>query len=175
MWTMILGKLNPYIVQIKLVALALALLGAFALGWKIQGWRWSASETARISEINSRLNETIKLRDALEKRNRELVKSFQESELKRKQTYRSLQDEIAKNTSGRECFGAGAISVWNRAIDSARDMPKGSTGASAAPAGTSATDADILRNALINLEQYAQCRSIHQKIREFDQKEFGRK
>ena len=34
--------------QIKLAVAALALLAAFGAGWKIEGWRWDASEKAAV-------------------------------------------------------------------------------------------------------------------------------
>lgn len=92
-----------------------------------------------------------------------------------------LDDEIARNTSGRACLDAGALRVLDRAVTAARGLPAPTGRAAAAdarqpaadPAQPAASDADVARWANAAYGQYAECARRLDALIQWHQPETG--
>lgn len=148
--------------QAKLLVLGLIALTAFVSGIKVATWRYDA-------EKKKQLEETIALREAYDIVSRDLVKQYNSVKAEKEIIYREIRKEIPNVTDDRICFAdANALSLWNSALNG---LPQASTGTPDQTAGTdSATDAEVLENAVENFKQYTQVRDQLNKLIDFHEK-----
>lgn len=135
----------------KLLILVCIITVAFASGWKVNDWRYQAQLKAQAEAINE-------YKDAYDVLSREIVKTHKQVEAEQVIVYREIKKEIENVTDNRICFNdASALSVWNAALIG---VPQAATGTSDQTAGTdTATDKEILQNAIENFEQYTKARN----------------
>lgn len=137
--------------QYKLILIAVAIALAFSMGWKVNSWRYDAIEKDRLEQI-------AELKDKAEQVGRELVKAQQVKQAEQVIVYRTIKKEIPNVTDNRICFAdANALSLWNNALNG---MSKAATGTTETSSSTNtATDRQIITNAIDNFEQYKQVRN----------------
>lgn len=125
------------------------ILAAFLAGWTINGWRYD-------SRLKTEAEKNIALMGKYQDEQKNAAKRAQETEQKTRIVYRTIKEGIPNVTDHRICFAdSHALSLWNRAL---QGMPTTAAGATQAPGGTAATDAEVLTNAVENFEQYKQVR-----------------
>lgn len=155
----LLGGMNPWLILGLVLFYLASITTAFVKGEHAERAAWVAKQAEVLA---GQLREVERLSQA----NNKLVQDYQKVEAKRNEYYRKLQNEIAAATRGERCLGDGAVRVWNSALGAVRDLPNAPARAPQATAGTGATDTEVLENFTVNMKQYAECRDIHQKIRE---------
>jgi hypothetical protein len=104
--------LNPYSLAAKAGALLVALLIGFTSGWKVESWRWGASEAAALRDAETE-------RDALQARYTEASQAYEAERAKRHVVYRTVYKEADAWVADHPrdtCLDAGGVSVVNRAI-----------------------------------------------------------
>lgn len=141
----------PFNMMYMAIAAGVIYLAGFGSGWAVNGWRWEAKEAVQ-------LKAQADLKFQYEELSRHLVKRYQEVEAKKKVVYRTIKEKVYVETSGKLCFSANAVKLWNEALVGEAVLPPTSTGASEAPGGTGATDTEVLANAVDNFELAAECR-----------------
>jgi hypothetical protein len=140
--------LNPWVWLGVITALASSCGTGYVAGRKHEANSWKAEQAEQLAA-------QIKEKEAYEELARGLVKRVQEKEAKANEYYRKWRGEVGKVTSGRQCFDAGAVSLWNEALAGEDHVPGTSAGAAAA---SGATDTAVLNNHIDNAGQYAECR-----------------
>lgn len=127
------------------------IVASFCMGWKVNGWRHDAVEKERIEQI-------AKLKDESDKLGRELVTALQSKQVEQIVIYRNIKKEIPNVTDNRICFAdAHALSMWNNALNGVPSTTAGTIEASSAT--NTATDREVIANAVENFEQYTQVRN----------------
>ena len=143
----------PLPLNIKAIAIGVALLATFVAGWTTNGWRHDA-------QLKKALQETIELQKAYDDYAREVATKFQNQQAEQVIVYRDLKRKIPDVTDNRICFADGnALSVWNSALTGG--VPKTTTGAAKEATSTNtfgATDTEVLANVIENFEQAKQIR-----------------
>ena len=137
--------------QYKLAIAVVMIVASFCMGWKVNGWRQDAIEKERIEQI-------AKLKDESDKLGRELVTALQSKQAEQVVIYRNIKKEIPNVTDNRICFAdTNALSMWNNALNG---VPKTTAGTIEATSATNtATDREVITNAVENFEQYTQVRN----------------
>lgn len=137
--------------QYKLVIAVVMIVASFCMGWKVNDWRHDAIEKERIEQI-------AKLKDESDKLGRELVTALQSKQVEQIVIYRNIKKEIPNVTDNRICFAdAHALSMWNNALNGVPSTTAGTIEASSAT--NTATDREVIANAVENFEQYTQVRN----------------
>ena len=133
-----------------MLACAVALVVAFGMGWKVNGWRHDA-------QLKEAMQKTIELQKVYDDYAREVAQKFQTQQAKQVIVYRDLKGKIDDVTDNRICFAnSDALSVWNAALTG---VPTTSTGTTQTTTGTdTATDKELLANVIENFEQAKQIR-----------------
>jgi hypothetical protein len=155
---------NPWVIIGIIFALGSSCTTGYVAGRKHESNTWKAEQAQMLSQ-------QITERKKWDAREYELRTKAADAENQVSQLHRKLQNEIAKNTAGRDCLGAGAVGVWNRAFESIRGMPEGSSRvpeASPVPNTTGATDTDVLSRANEVAEILNTCRQQVDNIRKWD-------
>lgn len=136
--------------QYKLAIMVGAIVASFFMGWKVHSWKTDAAEKARIEE-------QLALKDAYDLLSREVVKKYNEKEATTSIEYRYIKRKIDDVTDNRICFADNnALQLWNNAVSGVSTAPPGTT---ETPSGTdTATDKEVLENAIENFEQYKRAR-----------------
>lgn len=99
---------------------------------------------------------------------RGLVKRYLEQESKANGYYRKWRNSVANATTGRVCFSADAVSLYNSSLFGKDDLPAAAGGTSEAPTGTGgATDREVLTTNIDNNQLYKQCRDQLNAIIDF--------
>lgn len=132
-----------------LVIIAASCAIGFGGGWMVNDWKHDAADKiqaeAYVTELEKRDQE-----------NRALTKKYQEAQASTKIVYRTIEKRVKDETSNRACLDAGAVSVWNAAVWGLPQAATGTVEASSRP--DTATDREVLGNAVENMAQYKECR-----------------
>lgn len=136
--------------MIQLLAIiAASLLIGFGCGWTVNGWKHDAADKiqaeAYVMELEKRDQE-----------NRVLTKKYQETQASTKIVYRTIEKRVKDETSNRACLDVGAVGVWNSALWGLPTAPARVAEAPGKP--DTATDREVLGNAVENMAQYKECR-----------------
>jgi hypothetical protein len=122
---------------------------AFCTGWTVHGWKYDAN-------LKKALQDTIELQQAYDRYAREVAIKFEQQQAEQVVVYRTLKGKVKDVTDNRICFAdSNALSVWNAALTG---LPTAPTRTAETPASTSATDTEVLMNAIENFEQAKQIR-----------------
>ena len=132
-----------------LAIIAASLLVGFGGGWMVNGWRHDAAEKIQADAYVQKLAKK-------DRENRELAKKYQEAQANTRIVYRTIEKRVKDETSNRACLDAGAVGVWNAAVWGLPQAATGTVEASSRP--DTATDRDVLGNAVENMAQYKECR-----------------
>jgi hypothetical protein len=139
----------PILSQSKLIIAIATIVVSFGAGWKVHSWKTDAAEKARVEE-------QLALKEAYDVLSREVVKKYNEKEAKTVIEYRTIKGKIDDVTDNRICFADNnALSLWNNALNGVSSTPTGTTEETTR---TSATDKEVITNAIENFEQYKQAR-----------------
>ena len=136
--------------MIQLLAIiAASLLIGFGGGWMVNGWKHDAADKIQAEAY-------VQAMAKRDKENRDLTKKYQEAQANTRIVYRTIEKRVKDETSNRACLDAGAVGVWNSAL---WGLPQTATGtAEAASKPDTATDREVLGNAVENMAQYKECR-----------------
>ena len=136
--------------MIQLLAIiAASLLIGFGGGWMVNGWKHDAADKIQAEAY-------VQAMAKRDKENRDLTKKYQEAQANTRIVYRTIEKRVKDETSNRACLDAGAVGVWNSAL---RGLPTASTGTVETSGGPdTATDREVLGNAVENMAQYKECR-----------------
>lgn len=151
----------------KLFVLAIVAFTAFALGWKVNGWRHDA-------ETKRQLERIIKTAAAQAKMDRVAIASLQakKQEVITKEVIRHVK--IKDVTDDRVCFANwDAIRLWNDALSGQESMPKDTAGTTGATGNAGATDTEVLENLNTNAAKWERLREQMKAIIEWDKQTFG--
>ena len=151
----------------KLIVLAIVAFTAFALGWKVNGWRHDA-------ETKRQLERIIKTAAAQAKMDRVAIASLQakKQEVITKEVIRHVK--IKDVTDDRVCFANwDAIRLWNDALSGQESMPKDTAGTAGATGNAGATDTEVLENLNTNAAKWERLREQMKAIIEWDKQTFG--
>jgi len=134
----------------KHALIASAVLLAFTTGWVVNGWRHDA-------KLKESLQKTIELQKVYDDYARQVTTKFQKQQAEQVIVYRDLKRKVVDVTDNRICFADNnAVSMWNAALTG---LPNTATGTSKAPTATNtATDTEVITNAIENFEQSKQIR-----------------
>ena len=137
--------------NVRILLIAGAIFTAFCTGWTVHGWKYDA-------DLKEALQETIDLQQAYDRYAREVAVKFETQQAEQVIKYRTLKGKVKDVTDNRICFAdSNALSVWNSALTG--DLPKAPTGTTETPSSTdTATNQEVLANAVENYEQYKQAR-----------------
>jgi hypothetical protein len=137
--------------DIKYALIVGAVLLAFTTGWTVHGWKYDAN-------LKDALQEKIELQEVYDKRARELTAKFDKQQAEQVIVYRDIKRKVPNVTDNRICFNdSDALSVWNSALTG--DVPKAAAGTAKAPTNANtATNTEVLTNAVENFEQAKQIR-----------------
>ena len=137
--------------NVKLLLIGGAVFIAFCTGWTVHGWKYDAN-------LKKALQETIELQQAYDRYAREIATKFQNQQAEQVIVYRNLKGKVKDVTDNRICFNdSNALSVWNSALTG--DLPKAPTRTAKTPPSTdTATNEQVLTNAIENFEQAKQIR-----------------
>jgi hypothetical protein len=131
------------------IIIAVSCAVSFGGGWMVNGWKHDAAEKIRAEAY-------VQAMTKKDKENRELAKKYQEAQANTRIVYRTIEKRVKDETSNRACLDAGAVWVWNSAL---WGLPETATGtAEAASKPDTATDREVLGNAVENMAQYKECR-----------------
>lgn len=161
--------MNPLMIttQIKWAGYVLSILFACYIGWTLNGWKYEAKIAA---QLKIQLAEKAKA-DLI---SRDVVIKYQTVQGKERIVYQTIKDKINDIKTDNVCFSPDSLSLWNASISGT--VPKDTPRIAEAPTGTNtATSKELLDNANQNFEQYAECRSIHEAIRNWDAKTYPAK
>jgi hypothetical protein len=141
----------PLPINIKLLLIGGTVFVAFCTGWVVHGWKYDAN-------LKKALQDTIELQQAYDRYAREVVAKFDKQQADQVIVYRDIKRKIPNVTDNRICFAdSNALSVWNSALTG--DLPKAPTRTTETPTSTdTATNAEVLTNAVENFEQAKQIR-----------------
>ena len=151
----------------KLIVLAIVAFTAFALGWKVNGWKHDA-------ETKRQLERIIKTAAAQAKMDRVAIASLQakKQEVITKEVIRHVK--IKDVTDDRVCFANwDAIRLWNDALSGQESMPKDTAGTAGATGNAGATDTEVLENLNTNAAKWERLREQMNAIIEWDKQTFG--
>jgi hypothetical protein len=161
--------MNPLMIttQTKWIAYAVSLVFACYIGWTLNGWKYEAKIAAQLKlQIAEKAKSDLITRD--------VVVKYQEVQGKERVVYQTIKDKINDIKTDNVCFSPESLSLWNASISGT--VPKDTAGTTEATTGTdTATSKELLDNANQNFEQYAECRSIHEAIRNWDAKTYPTK
>lgn len=168
MWELIKVKLAVYRNALLVFAAVASVAASFVAGWKIEAWRCSAKESAR-------LEAAAKSKIQSDRTARESVKNAQRAETKPRIIYRTIRERIPDATDGRVCFTHDSLRLWNSAIAGQEPVPENPTGISgrSGRVDSVATDEQILKNATDNFELCQKFRRRIQAIKQWDSDEYG--
>ena len=145
--------------QVKLFGFAVLLVVTFFSGWRVNGWRHEA-------ELKAQLEEMVAYKEAYDVLSRDIVKEYNRVEAEQVIIYRDIKKEIPNVTDNRICFAdTNALSLWNQAITGVPETPTGATDETAG--ADTATDKEVLENAVENFEQYTKARNQLNKLIDF--------
>ena len=151
----------------KLIVLAIVAFTAFALGWKVNGWKHDA-------EIKRNLERIIKTAAIQAKMDRAAIANLQakKQEVITKEVIRHVK--IKDVTDDRVCFANwDAIRLWNDALSGQESVPKDTAGTVDATGNAGATDAEVLENLNTNAAKWERLREQMKAIIEWDKQTFG--
>lgn len=133
-----------------LVIIAASCAIGFGSGWMVNSWKHDAADKI---QAEAYVQAIVKK----DKENRELTKKYQEAQASTKIVYRTIEKRVKDETSNRACLDAGAVGVWNSALWGLPTAATGTAETSSRP--DTATDRDVLENAVENMAQYKECRN----------------
>lgn len=137
---------TPY----KLLGILALCLGLFLYGY-YKGVE--ITENAQAAKERNDLLVIIEERDELEAKLAELESKRQTKEVETRIVYRDIERKIEDATDNRVCFTGDSLSLWNEAIAGKSTMQKTTSAPSPVPGAVdSATDEEVLRNAVANFE-----------------------
>ena len=151
----------------KLFVLAIVAFTAFAMGWKVNGWKHDA-------ETKRQLERIIKTAAAQAKMDRVAIASLQakKQEVITKEVIRHVK--IKDVTDDRVCFANwDAIRLWNDALSGQESMPTDSTRTTDTTGNAGATDTEVLENLNTNAAKWERLREQMKAIIEWDKQTFG--
>jgi hypothetical protein len=109
--------LNPYSLAAKAGALLVALLIGFTSGWKVESWRWGASELAAVKAAEAE-------RDALQARYTDASRAYEAERARThvvyKTIYRQADAWVADHPTA-TCLDPSGVQLVNSAIAPAAD------------------------------------------------------
>lgn len=159
--------LNPWVLLCVLATLATSCTTGYVAGRKHEANSWKAEQAEQ-------LQAQIKEREVYLANITEMVKQYNEKKEKTRVVYRTIREEVPVVTTGGGCLGAGAVGLWNKGLAGQLALPPAPAGAADSPAGTGATDTEVLGNAVENFEQYKQCRDQLNALIDWKEKTYGR-
>jgi hypothetical protein len=106
--------LNPYSLAAKAAVILGALLVGFTSGWKVESWRWGASEAAALRAAETE-------RDALQAKYTEASQAYEKAKQEKSVEYRTITktvDRIVEKPVYRDraCFDDDGVQLVNRAL-----------------------------------------------------------
>lgn len=147
---MILPKLPVIPGPYKLLGAVVLCLAFFGYGY------YKGVQITENKQAAKELEDLVKVqeeRDSLEAELRTLESKRQENEVETRVVYRNIERKIDDATDDRICFTSDSLSLWNEAIAGKSTVPKDTAAPAQIPgAADSATDKDILQNAVANFE-----------------------
>lgn len=161
--------MNPLMIttQVKWIGFVVSFIFACYIGWTLNGWKYEAKIATQL-----KLQIAQKAKDDLV--NRAVVVKYQQVQGKERVVYKTIKDKINDIKTDNVCFSPESLSLWNASITGA--VPKDTPRVVKTATGTdTVTSKEILDNANQNFEQYAECRSIHEAIRNWDAKTYPTK
>jgi len=131
--------------QIKAAFIAALVIGAFATGWTVQGWRIDANSNNQVKKdiaVVTKIDETI---DGI-------ISDSQDIQTKTRTVYRTIYKDIQNENENADniCFSPDALRLWNSAVagaDTHQQEPARATSQT-----DTASTRDVLENAAQNFE-----------------------
>lgn len=151
---------NPWVILAIVLALGTSCTSGYVGGRSHANAKWEAKQ----SKV---LEQQMKALAVKEKENRELARKYQEAQADVRIVYRTITKEIKNETSGRVCFGDGAVRLWDDALVGAVSEAAART----AEKTSGASDTEVLENAVANFEQYQECRAQLNALIDWHEKE----
>jgi hypothetical protein len=147
---MIIPKLPIIPTPYKLLGILALCLGLFLYGY-FKGVE--ITENAQAAKDRNDLLSIIEERDELEAKLAALEAKRQTKEVETRIVYRDIERKIEDATDNRICFTGESLSLWNEAIAGKSTVQAASGTPPPVPGAVgSATDEDVLRNAVTNFE-----------------------
>lgn len=159
--------LNPWVILGVIATLATSCTTGYVAGRKHEVNKWKAEQAEQ-------LQAQIREREAYLANIAEMVKRYNEKKEKTRVIYREISNQVGDATSGGVCFSQPAVSLWNNALTGKDLLPSTSGRTNDSSSGSSATDTEALNNAVVNFEQYKQCRDQLNAIIDWKEQHYGR-